>query len=489
MIQLLDIHKIYGSLHANDGVSLRVREGSIHALLGENGAGKSTLMKILSGFLERTSGRILISGRDADLSSPVKALKAGIGMLYQEPMDFPQLTVLENMMIGRPAGFLSPKKDALRDLERLSSELGFSFNAQAPVHTLTLGERQQLEIIRLISLGVNVLILDEPTTGITDLQKSALFSSLSRLRDMGKSVILVSHKLEDVEALCDEATVLQSGRVSGYFEKPFDTNALLRCMFPEGDSIRDFSDREQGLPFFSLDRVSAFSGRVALKPLTLHVRRSEVIGLAGLEGSGQELFLRSAAGLTELKSGAITLDTLRLSGRPFRYFLSHGIFFVPGSRMEEGLISGLTVTEHVALNRSGGSLFFKMKSSLEKAEQAIRTFFIKAAPDSVVDSLSGGNQQRLLLSLLPERPRLLLLENPTRGLDHDSTQAVWDILLTRCRDYGTALIFSSSELDEIFKVADRILVFSNGELTMDRPCRDVSRNDVGLAVAGIRKPS
>lgn len=178
MVQLLDIHKVYGSVRANDGVTLTVRGGSIHALLGENGAGKSTLMKILSGFVPRTSGRIIINGHDVDIASPVQALHAGIGMLYQEPMDFPQLTVLDNMMIGRPTGFLSKRQNARNDLSRLSDELGFSFDPGALLNTLTLGERQQLEIIRLISLGVNILILDEPTTGISDIQKSALFSSL-----------------------------------------------------------------------------------------------------------------------------------------------------------------------------------------------------------------------------------------------------------------------------------------------------------------------
>lgn len=487
MIQLLDIHKVYGSVRANDGVTLTVRGGSIHALLGENGAGKSTLMKILSGFVSRTSGRIIINGHDVDIASPVQALNAGIGMLYQEPMDFPQLTVLENMMIGRPTGFLSERQTARNDLSRLSNELGFSFDPGSLLSTLTLVERQQLEIIRLISLGVNILILDEPTTGISDIQKSALFSSLTKLAQMGKCVILVSHKLDDVVSLCDEATVLKQGKVSGYFTRPFSTDQLLRCMFTEGDETTSTSSRVLGSPFFTINDVTSVSGRVTLKLVSIEVRKGEVIGLAGLEGGGQELFLRTAAGLIPLKSGSISMDSLRLSGKPFRFFPSNGVFFVPGSRMEEGLISGLTITEHVALNRSGRSLFYKKPRSVAQAVKSIRDFFIKATPESVVDSLSGGNQQRFLLSLLPENPRLLLLENPTRGLDHESTAAVWNILLSRCRDSGTAVIFSSAELDEILQVADRILVFSNGELMMDSSCRDVKRNDIGLAVAGVTK--
>ena len=487
MIQLIDIQKTYGSLRALDSVSLTVREGSIHALLGENGAGKSTLMKILSGFLPRTSGRILLSGRDEDLGSPEKALAAGIGMLYQEPMDFPQLTVLDNLMIGRSHGFFLQKKHILLDFLKISDELGFCLDPDLPLRRLTLGERQQLEIVRLMSLGVRVLILDEPTTGITDVQKSALFTCLSRLRELGKSVILVSHKLEDVASLCDDATVLRQGKVSGHFSAPFQSMDLLRCMFPESQSPVPSDHHEPGNPFFFLDDVMASDGRVSLKPLSLRICSGEVLGLAGLEGSGQELFLRVAAGLEPLRSGSITLDDFCLSGRPFREFSSRGVAFVPGSRMEDGLISGLTLAEHVALNRSGGSLFFNKKHALDRTRQAIRDFWIKAKPDSTVDSLSGGNQQRFLLSLLPDNPRLLLLENPTRGLDHDSTLAVWTILLDRCRTSGTALVFSSPELDEILQFADRILVFFQGELILDGLCRDLDRDAIGSAVAGMRK--
>jgi len=487
MIQLLDIHKIYGSVTANDGVTLKVHSGSIYALLGENGAGKSTLMKILSGFVQRTSGRIVINGSDVDISSPAQALKSGIGMLYQEPLDFPQLSVLDNMMIGRPMGFFSDRKNALNDLCRLSNDLGFTFDPASLLCTLTLGERQQLEIIRLISLGVKILILDEPTTGISDIQKSTLFSSLTKLTAMGKCVILVSHKLDDVVALCDEATVLKQGNVNGHFKRPFKPEQLLRSMFPEGDEPQPTTNKALGSTVLSFEQVSSVAGRITLKPVSLEIRTSEVIGIAGLEGSGQELFLRTAAGLIPLKTGSISMDSRRLSGKPFRNFPANGIFFVPGSRMEEGLISGLTITEHMALNRSGSSLLFRKKQAVDQALKSIEKFIIKATPDSLVDSLSGGNQQRVLLSLLPDDPTVLLLENPTRGLDHDSTLAVWEILLSRCRTSGTAVIFSSSELDEILQFADRILVFSNGELMMDRPCCDVNRNDIGLAVAGVNK--
>jgi simple sugar transport system ATP-binding protein len=354
-----------------------------------------------------------------DFKKPVHALKAGIGMLYQEPMDFPQLTVLENILIGRVTGILPNKKKFLSDFLRNSSELGFSFDMSSPVSSLTLGERQQLEIVRLITLGVDILILDEPTTGISDTQKTALFSALKSLACQGSSVILVSHKLEDVVSLCDEATVLRQGSVSGRYTIPFDRNSILQHMFPEGNEPVATSEKKLGEVFLSLDNISSKDARITLTPLSLNIRRHEIIGLAGLEGSGQELFLRTVAGVVPLDSGAVSLDKVDLSNRPFRFYQKKGIFYVPGSRMEEGLISGLSLTDHEALKHSGSHLAYGKKMAEKKAAESIEKFIIKAKPSSIVDALSGGNQQRFLLSLLPDKPRLLLLENPTRGLDHD----------------------------------------------------------------------
>ncbi len=487
MIRLENIHKDYGSVKANDGVNLSVRPGSIHALLGENGAGKTTLMKILSGFIAKTSGRIFVCGNEVDISSPVKALKAGIGMMYQEPMDFPQMTVLDNLMAGRPSGFFISRKKALHDLDRFSSDLGFSFNPASNPASLTLGERQQLEMIRLLSLGVKVLILDEPTTGITDLQKDVLFFSLRRLAKLGHSIILVSHKMDDVTSLCDEATVMRQGKVSGHFSRPFSSQDLLQCMFPSGGDVDIADDYQPGDPFYFLDQVTASSSRVVLKPISLNFRQGEIVGLAGLEGSGQELLLRVAAGVSHIHTGAIRIGDTPLTARSMKAYQSSGVFFVPGSRMEEGLISGLTLSDHVALCRSGHTLFTRKRAVESQTSRFIENFFIKASPHSLVDSLSGGNQQKFLLSLLPDTPRILFLENPTRGLDHDATAAIWNILKTRVRHSGSAVVFSSSELDEILQVAHRVLVFSNGELMMDRLCHDLDPHDIGQAVSGIKQ--
>ena len=226
-ITLRDISKQYGKVNANDGIDLEIQEGSIHGILGENGAGKSTLMKILAGYTAKTSGTILVDGRPAVYDHPAQATRQGIGMLYQDPLDFPPLTVVENFMMGLDHGFLSREESYRLRLRELADPFGFHLDPDAAVERLTVGERQQLELVRLLALGVEVLILDEPTTGISNLQKQALFKALRRLAGDGKTILLVSHKLEDIEALCDRITVLRRGKVEGEMVRPFEGAKLL----------------------------------------------------------------------------------------------------------------------------------------------------------------------------------------------------------------------------------------------------------------------
>jgi general nucleoside transport system ATP-binding protein len=484
VIELIDIHKHYGPIKANNGVSLTIHDGSIHAILGENGAGKSTLMKILSGYNRKSSGAIHVNGVEVDFTSTAVAASFGIGMLYQDPMDFPQLTVLDNFMIGQSKGFLVKKKHFLDRFKDISTNLGFDMDPDIPVKTLTVGERQQLEIIRLISIGTQVLILDEPTTGISDSQKDTLFSALTRLTEEGKSIVLVSHKLEDVEMLCDRITVLRHGKVSGYMERPFHTEKLLEMMFESHSKPPQRLETRPGASVMRFDSVSSKGGRVGLRNLSVSIHEHEVIGLAGLEGSGQGVFLRAAAGLIPVTSGSIHHMQQDVTGKNHVFFQHVGITFLPSSRLEEGLISGMNLMQHYALNKRPKPFFVERKQAGYQARESINTFNIKARPGSAVETLSGGNQQRLLLSLLPSKPELLLLENPTRGLDLDSAYFIWKHLQSFCRDHRTAIVFTSSEIDEILMVSDRILVFYDGEMVLDRITSETNLSEIGAAIAG-----
>ncbi|HNQ85799.1 MAG TPA: ATP-binding cassette domain-containing protein [Deltaproteobacteria bacterium] len=482
-IELLDIHKHFGAVRANNGIDLTLRPGTIHGILGENGAGKSTLMKILAGFIAKTSGRIFMDGREVDFATPAQASALGIGMLYQDPLDFPPLTVLENFMAGQASAGTQDRRTHRARLEGLCADLGFDLDPDVPAGRLTVGERQQLELVRLLASGTRVLILDEPTTGISALQKDLLFSGLKRLAREGRSVILVSHKLEDIEALCDEITVLREGMVSGTMDPPFVTGELLAMMFGVEPARAIRSGHEPGAQTLHLDAVTATGGRTGLKECTVNVSRGEVVGLAGLEGSGQDVFLRISAGLVRPARGRVHICRKDMTGRDYHAFRALGVAFQPASRLEEGLIRGLTVTEHCALEAGGGTFGVQWDAAELKAHDRIRAFQVTGTPGSTVESLSGGNQQRLLLSFLPDEPELLLLENPTRGLDMESVHWVWQYLDAHA-SRGTAIVFSSSELDEILMVADRVLVFFDGRIIADERPEDTDALELGRAIAG-----
>lgn len=481
-ITLKDIHKHYDRVRANNGIDMEIGQGSVHGILGENGAGKSTLMKILAGYVRKTGGTILLDGLAVEHKHPSDATRLGIGMLYQDPLDFPPLSVLENFMIGRGGGF--PLKEAThrQELQDLSNHFGFHLDPGTPVRDLTVGERQQLEIVRLMALGVDVLILDEPTTGISSMQRQVLFEALRRLASQKKTILFVSHKLEDIEALCDEVTVLRDGKVAGQMVRPFDTRKLMEWMFGAPPPSPPCINTQPGTVAIAMEGVSAPGGRVGLFSCSMVARQGEVLGLAGLEGSGQEVFLRVAAGLEKPETGTIRVGQTAMTGQNHHEFKAHGVSFLPAARLEEGLIPGLTITEHFAL-QPGRGILISWDQAKKRASEKIAQFRIMGRPSTRVESLSGGNQQRLLLALIPADPLLLLLENPTRGLDVESARWVWE-QLTEYTARGTCLIFSSAELDEIFQVADRILVFYNGMVVKDVRTCDTTLTEIGYAIAG-----
>jgi simple sugar transport system ATP-binding protein len=482
-IELRKIHKYYGPVKANDGIDLTIEPGVVHGILGENGAGKTTLMKILSGYNRKTSGTIFVDNSPVNFKTPAQAAELGIGMLYQDPLDFPLLSVLDNFMLGQSTGIVNRKKAFRKIFKNSASSFNFSLQPDTFVKRLTVGERQQLEILRLLAKGIQVLILDEPTTGISSLQKEALFQALKKLASEGKSVILVSHKLEDVEILCDRITVLRQGTLAGEMERPFTTNTLLEMMFGEPPLLPMRTRKKTGEIILEMSQISAPGGRTGLKNCDITVRQGEVIGLAGLEGSGQDVFLKIAAGLKQPSKGSIYIKGVKMNGRDYHAFKKHGVAYLPASRLDEGLISGLNTTEHNLLLDEHKGFFVRRRDAFKTAEKKIAKFRIKGGPESKIESLSGGNQQRLLLSFLPDVPGLLLLGNPTRGLDMESVLFVWQHLHQFC-EYKACIVFSSSELDEILMNADRVLVFFNGVVIKNVRTDLTDAYELGRAIAG-----
>lgn len=482
-VELRDIHKYFGPVKANNGITLTVKPGTIHGVLGENGAGKSTLMKILAGYIRKSHGTILVNGGIEDYTSPAEAAKLGIGMLYQEPLDYPPLSVLENFMIGQTHGFADEEDKFRQQLCDLNSYFNFSLRPDDRVDRLTVGERQQLEILRLISLGIGLLILDEPTTGISKEQREALFAALRKLASEGKSVILVSHKLQDAVALCDTVTVLREGVVAGSMNQPYDVNGLLTMMFKVPPVAPARTAVDYGETILSMKHVSGLGGRSGLFDCSVNIRQGEMIGLAGLEGSGQGVFFRLACGITKPASGNIELFGMPVQGQSHHIFKEKGVVFLPTSRLEEGLMPGLSIMEHFALQNRERGLLVKWQDALEMATARIKKFRVLGMPETTVENLSGGNQQRLLLSLLSKESKLLLLEHPTRGLDVESAHWVWQHLHKYCLR-KTGIVFSSADLDEIMMVADRILVFFDGHIVMDVRKEEADMNELSRAIAG-----
>jgi general nucleoside transport system ATP-binding protein len=488
-IELRDIHKTFGPVHANAGISLTVKSASILGILGENGAGKSTLMKILSGFQGPDKGSILLDGKEAAIRSPADAIRLGIGMLHQDPLDFPPLKLVDDILLGSPGPLRPERRKTARAMRELAERFGFDLDPDAYVDALTVGERQQLEILRLLWMGAKVLILDEPTTGISLPQKEKLFATIKRLASEGMTVLFVSHKLEDVETLCGAAVVLRQGRLVGSQEPPFDTKALVELMFGKELPKTERARVEAGPAVLSTRNLCLDSIRLQIQGLDFSVCSGETIGLAGMEGSGQALFLSSCAGLERAVSGCVSLGERDMTSRSHHDYKRRGVAYLPAARLEEGLVPGLTLSDHFILAEDsrgpGGSrrLFIDRKEAAQRAASRIASYNIKGRPESPVESLSGGNQQRALLALLRDELSLILVEHPTRGLDIESTAYVWSKLKERCAR-GAAIVFISSDLDEILQYSDRVLVFFAGRVSPPLPAESLGVEELGRLIGG-----
>jgi simple sugar transport system ATP-binding protein len=485
-IELREISKSFGRVRANDRISLTFAPGQIIGILGENGAGKSTLMKILSGYQPADSGEIVVNGEPVDYHGPQAAIGQGIGMLQQDPLDVNAFTVLENFVFGRQqrgtkSGFIQRiffnQERAERELRDICTRFGFELDPDRLIRELSIAQRQQLEIVRLLAQGVETLILDEPTTGISAEQEAILFDTLRNLADEGMTILLVSHKLEDVIRLCDEVAVLRSGKIVGTRDMPATKAELVEMMFGEALTVqqrlqRDFSQADVAL---QMQQIELREGRIHIQGFDLSVREGEVIGFAGLDGNGQEALMRAAAGLIPIESGDIRVQGKSFAGKAHRAYRDAGVIFGAAGRLEEGLIAGLTLTDHIALVETTTPVI-NWQRIRQRTDQHIQHYDVRGKASDRIESLSGGNQQRLLMALIPDDPVAMILEQPTRGLDVDSAAWIWQQLLARCEKHNAALLFSSVDLDELLTYSDRIVVcFAGRTYLVDDPTAIDSR--------------
>ena len=547
-VELRGIRKYFGPVRANDGIDLIYEPGRIYGLLGENGAGKSTLMKILSGYQAPTSGAILLDREPVSFSSPLDALVRGVGMLYQEPQDFPPLQVVENYLLAYDRRLPLDLRKGETELRSYAERYGFEIDPHVDVRSLTLGARQQMELLRLLALGAEFLILDEPTTGISAEQKEKLFSTMRRLAsEGGQTIVLVSHKLEEVQELCDQVAVLRRGKLVGTTELPCPTRDLVRLMFGEDVPRSKRASFGVETPRLILQDVSIHTYRLDVEDVDFEAYEGEVIGLAGLEGSGQRLLLQACAGLLPTQSGRIAFDGAPLAGKrspffwipwfaatllvvrvvwltvdlllgkisglgmaggvaiaallagalwlvgsiliswtlrlPYHAFQRRGGAYVPAGRLEEGLIASLTIAEHRALTSPESRFVLDWDRAHQDMENRIKEFSVMGRPETPIQELSGGNQQRVLLALLNSPLRLLLVEHPTRGLDVTSMHFVWERFQERCAE-GTTIVFMSADLDELLERSDRIVVFFGGRVLKVLDTDQTSVEELGHLIGG-----
>ncbi len=478
---------------ANAGANLRVRRGTIHAVLGENGAGKSTLMNVLSGVYRPDEGDLVIDGRARRFSSPADAIAAGVGMVHQEFRLVPTFTVAENVVLGA-SPLRIDKRDISARVDALADQYGLAADPTRPVWQLSMGERQRVEILKALWRDARVLILDEPTAVLTPAEADELGGIIRRMADEGRSVIFISHKLDEVKAFCDEATVLRGGKTVAESLDVREIEPTRMAELMVGDAGASVAERPAphpvGKPVLELRGVNALGSRglPALIDADLTVNEGEIVGIAGVSGNGQRELADVVAGLTPTTSGSIVLAGVDVAGRPPRVRFKAGLAYIPEDRLGVGLAPALSVVDNAILrsyraHRRGPLL--AVERCKRFCEGLVEKFGVKVGNvDDRIGSLSGGNLQRLLLGReLSGEPRLVLAAQPTRGLDVQGVRAIQQLLVDQ-RDADTGVLLISEDLDELLTLADRLFVMSEGRLLAEFDPTTATRAEIGAAMAG-----
>jgi len=498
ILELRGITKRFPGVLANDHIDLILEQGEIHALLGENGAGKTTLMNILYGLYDPDEGEIFVRDKQINVKSPSDAISAGVGMVHQHFMLVPVFTVTENVMLGDEStsfgGFLDRKSAAAR-VREISEQYHLEVNPDSYVRDLPVGVQQRVEIIKLLYREADILILDEPTAVLTPQEVNELFTIMRSLVEHGKSIIFITHKLREVLAFADRITVIRDGRVVGT-TTPQETNRNILASMMVGRDVDLFVEKKPAQPggvvlkvenLFALNEIN----QVAVKNVSFEVRAGEILGVAGVQGNGQTELVRALTGLIHAYSGSVSLLGQDISAASPREITELGSAHIPEDRQQDGLVLKATVADNLVLNTyyrepfAEGVLVQKEKV-VENALEIINYFDIRT-PSALIPlgSLSGGNQQKVIVGREFSRPiQLLIAAQPTRGLDVGSIEYIHHRLIEK-RDSGCAILLVSTELDEIMELSDRIAVMYRGEVVAVVDADDVTKEQVGLLMAGV----
>lgn len=497
-VELHNIVKRFPGVLANDHIDLAVEKGEIRALVGENGAGKTTLMNILYGLYRPDEGELRLWGRPQHFHSPLDAIRAGLGMVHQHFMLFPSLTVAENVIYGlEPAkgGFIDTKTANDR-VRQLAEEYGLQVDPRAVVGALPVGVRQRVEILKTLYRNASILILDEPTAVLTPQERDTLFVILRRLAEQGKTILFITHKLNEVMSISDQATVLRDGRVTATLQTANTTpQEITRYMVGREVALRvNKTPARPGPPVLAVDRLAVENetGRVVVKQISFEVRAGEIVGLAGVAGNGQTELVEALNGLRETAWGHIRLNEQDVTGASVEARREAGLAYIPEDRTQEGLALAASVADNLIMGYQDtppislrGLLQFRQIA--QHSRHLIQRFAIKTSrPAEAGANLSGGNQQKIVVAReLTHQSRLLIAEQPTRGIDVGSIEFIHTNLI-EYRDKGNAVLLISSELSEIMALSDRILVMYEGQIAGEVPGNEATEEKLGLLMAGAR---
>jgi ABC-type uncharacterized transport system ATPase subunit len=495
MLELRNITKTFGTVVANNDVSITVHKGTIHAIVGENGAGKSTIMRIAYGFYNADSGEIFVDGRKVDIRSPHDAIALGIGMVHQHFMLVDTMTVAENIILGAETGSaLDLDLDqANKDIKALSDELKLNINPESYIEDLSVGQQQRVELLKALYRNAELLILDEPTAVLTPQEVEEFFAILRRMKEQGKTIIIITHKLEEVLAISDEVTVMRDGKSVGNV-KTAETSAKDLARMIVGRDVLLRVEKTDASPKDTVLEVKGLTipGKhgAAVNDVSFTVRAGEIVGIAGIEGNGQTELVEAMAGLCRVSAGTVEFEGKNITNLSARRLKELGVAHIPEDRHKRGLLMHSDLAENAILGvhyrppmASGG---FMQGAAIDKRiREIVENFDVRPPiPELSAKSLSGGNQQKLIIGREFELdPKLLLVSQPTRGVDIGAIEFIHRKLIA-LRDAGTAVLLVSAELEEVTALADRLLVLREGRIVGEVDPKVTSTEEIGLMMTG-----
>jgi general nucleoside transport system ATP-binding protein len=496
VVSMRGIIKRFPGVLANDQVDFDLRKGEVHALLGENGAGKSTLMNVLAGLYRADGGSINVFGKQVDFGSPREAIEAGIGMVHQHFMLVPSQSVTENILLGLDEPRFRMKLSKYNHkIAQIAEQYGLHVDPEAKVWQLSVGEQQRVEILKMLYRGTNVLIMDEPTAVLAPSEIEELFITLKSMTDQGKSIVFISHKLQEVMEISDRVTVLQKGRVtsSGLNTKDVTRADLARLMVGREVVFRiDKKAVQAGELVLKVNQLESFNdkGIQALNGVSLNVREGEIVGLAGVAGNGQNELAETLVGLRPITNGTVIVNGKDVTNKPVKLGIRHGISLIPADRTKVGTSPNLSITDNVIMknyDQNPISRGWRVNAS-EAGKYATE---LKESYDIIVPSintsvrlLSGGNLQKVILAReISSEPKLMIAVQPTRGLDVGAIEGVQKLLLEQ-RETGAAVLLISEELEELLSLSDRLYVIYEGQIMGELSDGDI--NKIGQMMTGTR---